>query len=94
MALLDIKRVKMYMDELGYDRDEAISLVKAEMNEDTNAIKDFNKQTETKKEEKKEEPEYVTKADLEQLLAKKEAEKKEIKEEKPETMEEILKRLV
>ena len=36
MSKLDIKRVKEYMEELGYERDEAIDLVRAEEEEAKN----------------------------------------------------------
>lgn len=92
MAKLDIKRVKEYMDELGYERDEAISLVKAEMEEEADAKKDFNNQTNA--ENKKEDNKGLTKEDVLQILAEDKQKNDSIEADKKEEMSDVLKRLI
>ena len=92
MAKLDIKRVKEYMDELGYERDEAISLVKAEMEEEADAKKDFNNQTNV--DDKKEDNKGLTKEDVLQILAEDKQKNDSIEADKKEEMSDVLKRLI
>ena len=83
---LDIKRVKEYMEQLGYERDEAIALVKAEDEEETKT--DFEEQTKT------EENKGLTKEDILQIIAE-EKEKEHTHENiEKETMSDALKKLL
>ena len=91
MAKLDIKRVKEYMEELGYERDEAINLVKAEMEEESAAKKDFDDKTKTDPEDNKP---RLTKEDVMQILADEKAKEKKIEPETKEDMSDVLKRLI
>lgn len=91
MAKLDIKRVKEYMDELGYERDEAIKLVQAEMEEETKAKKDFDDKT---KKEDNTEDKGLTKEDILQIMAEEKAKENTITETQKEETVDILKRLI
>lgn len=91
MAKLDIKRVKEYMEELGYERDEAINLVKAEMEEESAAKKDFDDKT---KKEDKPEDKGMTKEDILQIMAEEKAKENTITETPKEETVDILKRLI
>ena len=91
MAKLDIKRVKEYMDELGYERDEAIKLVQAEMEEETKAKKDFDDKT---KKEDNTEDKGLTKEDILQIMAEEKAKENTITETQKEETVDILNRLI
>lgn len=89
--MLDLKRVETYI-KLGWSKEEALELVKAEAEEEQSAKKDFEAQTETKEEKK--EPETFTKADVEQMIANALNQKETQKEIPKETMSDALKKLV
>jgi hypothetical protein len=89
MSKLDIKRVKEYMEELGYERDEAIALVKAEEEEAKKT--DFEEQTDTKKTET---TPGITKEDVLQIIAEQKEKEKGIDNVEKETMSDALKKIL
>ena len=90
MAKLDIKRVKEYMEELGYERDEAIALVKAEEEEAKKT--DFEDQTNTTTQT--EITPGLTKEDVLQIMAEQKEKEKGIDNVEKETMSDTLKKLL
>lgn len=89
MSKLDIKRVKEYMEELGYERDEAIELVKAEEEEAKKT--DFEGQTNTKQTET---TPGITKEDVLQIIAEQKEKEKGIDNVEKETMSDALKKIL
>lgn len=89
MSKLDIKRVKEYMEELGYERDEAIELVKAEEEEAKKT--DFEEQTNTKQTEI---TPGITKEDVLQIIAEQKEKEKGIDNVEKETMSDALKKIL
>lgn len=89
MSKLDIKRVKEYMEELGYERDEAIELVKAEEEEAKKT--DFEDQTNTKQTEA---TPGITKEDVLQIIAEQKEKEKGIDNVEKETMSDALKKIL
>lgn len=90
MAKLDIKRVKEYMEELGYERDEAIALVKAEEEEAKKT--DFEDQTNTNTQT--ETTTALTKEDVLQIMAEQKEKEKGIDNVEKETMSDALKKIL
>ena len=91
--MLDLKRVETYI-KLGWSKEEALDLVKAEAEEEQSAKKDFEAQTQTETKEEKKEQETFTKADVEQMIANALNQKETQKEIPTETMSAALKKLV
>lgn len=91
--MLDLKRVETYI-KLGWSKEEAFDLVKAEAEEEQSAKKDFEAQTQTETKEEKKDPETFTKADVEQMIANALNQQKTQKEIPKETMSDALKKLV
>lgn len=89
MSKLDIKRVKEYMEELGYERDEAIELVKAEEEEAKKT--DFENQTNIKQTET---TPGITKEDVLQIIAEQKEKEKGIDNVEKETMSDALKKIL
>jgi len=89
MSKLDIKRVKEYMEELGYERDEAIELVKAEEEEAKKT--DFEEQTDTTQTEI---TPGITKEDVLQIIAEQKEKEKGIDNVEKETMSDALKKIL
>ena len=89
MSKLDIKRVKEYMEELGYEREEAIALVKAEEEEAKKT--DFEDQTNTTQTET---TPGLTKEDVLQIMAEQKEKEKGIDNVEKETMSDTLKKLL
>lgn len=89
MSKLDIKRVKEYMEVLGYERDEAIDLVRAEEEEAKKT--DFEDQTDTKQTET--EP-GLTKEDVLQIMAEQKEKEKGVDNVEKETMSDALKKIL
>lgn len=89
MSKLDIKRVKEYMEELGYERDEAIDLVRAEEEEAKKT--DFEDQTNTKQTET---TPGITKEDVLQIIAEQKEKEKGIDNVEKETMSDALKKIL
>lgn len=89
MSKLDIKRVKEYMEELGYERDEAIDLVRAEEEEAKKT--DFEYQTNTKQTEA---TPGITKEDVLQIIAEQKEKEKGIDNVEKETMSDALKKIL
>jgi hypothetical protein len=89
MSKLDIKRVKEYMEELGYERDEAIALVKAEEEEAKKT--DFEEQTNTTQTET---TPGITKEDVLQIIAEQKEKEKGIDNVEKETMSDALKKIL
>lgn len=89
MSKLDIKRVKEYMEELGYERDEAIDLVRAEEEEAKKT--DFEDQTSTKQTET---TPGLTKEDVLQIMAEQKEKEKGIDNVEKETMSDALKKIL
>lgn len=89
MSKLDIKRVKEYMEELGYERDEAIELVKAEEEEAKKT--DFEEQTNKTQTET---TPGITKEDVLQIIAEQKEKEKGIDNVEKETMSDALKKIL
>lgn len=89
MSKLDIKRVKEYMEELGYERDEAIDLVRAEEEEAKKT--DFEDQTNTKQIET---TPGLTKEDVLQIMAEQKEKEKGVDNVEKETMSDALKKIL
>ena len=89
MSKLDIKRVKEYMEELGYERDEAIELVRAEEEEAKKT--DFEDQTNTKQTET---TPGLNKEDVLQIMAEQKEKEKGIDNVEKETMSDALKKIL
>ena len=101
MAKIDIERLKELMD-CGFDKDEALGIVKSEAEEETkielekltiekqkNEENEKKKKEEEENEKKKKEEEKnnsLTKEDVEQMMADREADRKTEKEEEHEDM--------
>lgn len=89
MSKLDIKRVKEYMEELGYERDEAIELVKAEEEEAKKT--DFEEQINTTQTET---TPGITKEDVLQIIAEQKEKEKGIDNVEKKTMSDALKKIL
>lgn len=94
MAKTDLKRVKEYI-ELGWTKEEALDMAKAEAEEESAAINDFNNQTNTQTNNQttqKEEP--ITKADIAQMVADAVAQTQTTQNIEKQTMSDVLGKLV
>lgn len=94
MAKVDLKRVEEYI-KLGWTKEEALDMAKAEAEEESAAINDFNNQTNNQtnnQSTQKEEP--ITKADIAQMVADAVAQTQTTQNVEKQTMSDVLGKLV
>lgn len=90
MAKTDLKRVKEYI-ELGWTKEEALEMAKAEAEEESAAINDFNNQTNNQTTQK---DEPISKADIAQMVADAIAQTQTTPDAPKQTMSDVLGKLV
>ena len=85
MAKMDIERMKQLI-ECGFDKNEALDIVKAEAEEETKIELEKAEKEKAEKEKAEEKNTNLTKEDVEQMMADREADRKTEKEEEYEDM--------
>lgn len=94
MAKVDLKRVEEYI-KLGWEKEEALEMAKAEAEEESAAINDFNNKTNNQtNNQTTQKEEQLTKADIAQMVADAVAQTQTTPDAPKQTMSDVLGKLV